>query len=121
MLTLLRHSDANAIAFRAHDLLTDADYQEVLIPAVEKMLESHPKIRVLLDCDEEFRGWEPKALWDDAKLGMQHKHQFERMALVGGPLMAQWGAKLANHMMEGEVKTFEEGEFESAWSWLTGA
>jgi hypothetical protein len=119
MLTLLRHSDGNAIAFRAHEMLTDADYQEVLIPSVEKMLESHANVRVLLDCDEDFRGWEPRALWDDAKFGVQHRDQFERMALVGGSLMAQWGIKVANHLTKAEMRTFEEGEFEKAWQWLT--
>lgn len=119
MLTLLRHSDGNAVAFRAHETLTDADYQEVLIPSVEKMLESHETVRVLLDCDEDFRGWGPRALWDDAKFGMQHRKQFERLALVGGTLMAQWGAKVANHILKGEVQTFEEGNFDKAWDWLT--
>ncbi|MHC4937961.1 MAG: SpoIIAA family protein [Planctomycetota bacterium] len=119
MLTLLRHSDGNAIAFRAHEMLTDADYRDVLIPSLEKMLEQHAKVRVLLDCDEDFRGWEPQALWDDAKFGIQHRDQFERLALVGGSLMAQWGVKVANHFVKGELKTFDEGEFDPAWAWLT--
>jgi len=120
MLTLLRHSDGNAIAFRAHELLTDADYKEVLIPAVEKMLEQHDKVRVLLDCEEDFRGWEPRALWDDARFGLAHRNEFERMALVGGTPLAQWGVKVANHLVHGELRTFEEGAFEKAWEWLTG-
>jgi len=118
MLTFLKHSDGNAIAFRAHELLTDADYKEVLIPGVEKMLEQHDRVRVLLDCAEDFRGWEPRALWDDAKFGLAHRNQFEKLALVGGTPVAQWAAKLANHILDGQVLTFEEGEFESAWSWL---
>jgi len=119
MLTLLRHSDGNAVAFRAHELLTDDDYKNVLVPAVEKMLAQHDKVRVLLDCADDFRGWEPRALWDDARFGIAHRHEFERVALVGGTMLAQWGAKLGNHLIEGEVETFDEGEFDNAWEWLT--
>lgn len=119
MLTLLRHSEGNAVAFRAHELLTDADYKDVLIPAVEKMLEQHQKVRLLLDCEEDFRGWEPRALWDDARFAAEHRKHLERIALVGGTLLTQWGAKIADHLIDGEVETFGEGEFGKAWEWLT--
>ena len=58
------------------------------------------------------------ALWDDARFGLKHRDDFEKIALVGAPLLAEWGARLANHLLDAEIETFEVGEFEKAWHWL---
>jgi hypothetical protein len=118
MLKVLNESNGNRLAMRATDLLRDEDYEQTLIPKVESLLKEHGKLRFLLDCDEEFRGWAPVALWDDAKFGLKHSNDFEKIALVGAPLLAEWGARLANHLMDAEIETFETGEFEKAWHWL---
>ena len=118
MLKILSESNGNRLAVRATDLLTDDDYEQTLIPATEKLIAEHGKIRVLIDCDEEFRGWQPAALWDDAKFGVRHANDFEKVALVGAPLLAEWAARVSNHFMDAEIQTFELGEFEKAWHWL---
>ena len=77
--------DGNIICFQAKGKLTHNDYQQVFIPAMEQMIKEHGKIRVLLAMSEEFHGWEPAAMWDDAKFGMKHRTDFEKCAVVGGP------------------------------------
>jgi len=118
MLKVLSESNGNRLAMRAGDLLTDEDYERILIPTAERLLAEHGKLRFLLDCDETFRGWAPLALWDDARFGLKHRNDFEKIALVGAPLLAEWGAQLANHLIDAEVETFETGEFEKAWHWV---
>jgi len=118
MLKILSESNGNRLAVRASELLTDEDYEQTLIPAMEKLIAEHGKIRLLMDCDEEFRGWKPAALWDDAKFGLRHSDDFEKVALVGATLMAEWAARIANHFTDMEIETFEVGEFEKEWHWL---
>jgi len=118
MLKVLTESNGNRLAMRATELLTDEDYEQIMIPTVEKLLAEHGKLRFLLDCDENFRGWKPVALWDDAKFGLKHRNDFEKIALVGAPLLTEWSARLANHLLDVEMETFEPGEFEKAWHWL---
>lgn len=68
--------------------------------------------------EEEFQGWELEAAWDDAKFGLQHRNDFEKVAVVGGPRWVEWGMKLAAVIMCGEVKTFSEEQLEEAWKWV---
>ena len=118
MLKILPESNGNRLAVRAGDLLTDEDYEKAFIPAMEKLIEEHGKIRVAIDFDETFRGWEPAALWDDAKFGVRHASDFEKVALVGATLLVEWAAKIGDRFTDSVIETFETGEFEKAWHWL---
>ena len=118
MLKILDESNGNRLAVRASDLLTDDDYKQVFIPAVEKVLAEHGSIRVMVDCDEGFRGWEPEALWDDIRFAAAHKGDFERLAIVGPVLMSEWAANLAGHFTHGKIHTFQAGETDHAWKWV---
>ena len=57
-------------------------------------------------------------MWDDAKFGLKHKDDFEKIAAVGVPKLIEWGVKLSAHFMDGEVRTFPSKELESAWHWI---
>ncbi len=51
-------------------------------------------------------------------MGLSHLHDFDRLAIVGGPRWVGTGAKLFAPLMKAEVKLFEPGELEIAWQWL---
>ena len=59
--------------------LTHEDYG-IITPMLESALEglTEPKIRVLIDAFA-MEGWEPRAAWDDLKLGLKHGNEFERV------------------------------------------
>jgi SpoIIAA-like len=54
----------------------------VLLPAVDSVLKRHKKIRFLFRTGKDFSGYTPGAMWDDAKLGVQHLTAFEKIAVV---------------------------------------
>jgi len=118
MLTFLPVSHGNRLAVRATELLTDQDYESTLIPAMEKYIADFGTVRLLIDCAAGFRGWEPAALWDETKFGARHENDFEKIALVGAPLVAEWATRLSSYLAGAELKTFERGEFDEAWRWL---
>ena len=63
MIKLLPESDGNIVGFRASGRLTGEDYEEVLIPHIEEVAKEYGTVRFLFYLDEDFEGWEPKALW----------------------------------------------------------
>ena len=103
---------------RATVKLTEKDYQEVLIPRLESLLEEYGKARLLFHMDEQFQGWELGALWDDAKFGLRHRNDFSKVAVVGGARWVEWGVKLFAPLMEGEVKTFPADQLPQAVDWI---
>jgi len=118
MLTVMSQSHNNIMGVQGTGKVTQEDYQQVLIPQLEKVLKDHDKARFLYYLDESFTGWEVGAMWEDAKFGVRHKDDFEKIAVVGGPKWVGWGTKLFSHFMEGQVKIFPPEELQSAWDWL---
>ena len=72
----------NVVGFEAKGAITADDYESTIVPAVEAQLQRQPKIRFLFVLGNEFEGFEAAALWDDAKLGLKHLTDWERIAVV---------------------------------------
>jgi hypothetical protein len=120
MIEIMPESSSSALVFRATGKLTDADYKEVLIPEIEGVINQSGKARVLLHLPGDFHGWEAHAAWDDAKFGLRHRNDFEKLAVVGGAKWMEWATKIAAYFMKGEVKTFSEAQFGDALEWVRG-
>ena len=118
MLEILPESQQEILMVRATGRLTEKDYQEVLIPRLETLLNEYGKAKFLFFMDEQFQGWELGALWDDAKFGVRHRNDFIKVAVVGGARWVEWGVKLFAPFMEGEVKTFPSDQLPQAVDWI---
>jgi hypothetical protein len=118
MLTIMEPSHDNIMGVQGTGKVTEADYQNVLIPKLDELLKNYGKARFLYYLDENFTGWELGAMWEDTKFGVRHKNDFEKIAVVGGPKWVAWGTKLFGYFVEGQVKTFPPEELQAAWDWL---
>ena len=118
MIDILPESQGNIIGIRASEQLTDEDYQTILIPRLKAIIHEFAKARVLFLMDQDFQGWELDAMWDDAKFGAAHRHDFEKFAVVGGPLWVEWGAKLGALFMKTQLRTFSNDQLQEAWAWI---
>lgn len=118
MIELMDQTGGDLVAVRCTGKLTDQDYKEVFIPALESALAGGGKIRALLLLDERFQGWDAHAMWDDAKFGMAHRNDFSKIAVAGGARWIEWGLSLASHFMQGQVKSFETDQSDQALAWL---
>jgi hypothetical protein len=110
--------DNNIICIQAKDKLTHEDYEQVLIPRLEQLIKEHGKVRVLFAMGDDCHGWEPAAMWDDAKFGMKHRTDFEKCAVVGGPKWVEWATKLGAVIISGEVRTFSADQLVEAQIWI---
>ncbi|WP_370311406.1 STAS/SEC14 domain-containing protein [Sagittula sp.] len=97
--------------------IREDDYEDRLIPALDKAIEEHDRIRILtvIEDDAEFS---IGAMLDDAELGMRHWKGFDRVAVVGKP---GWMMRLVRGfgpVMPCPVRTFAPGEEDDARRWL---
>lgn len=118
MLRILPESKGNLVAAQASEKLTAEDYHEVWAPKLKEVDDAHGSVRALLYLDETFKGWEPKAIWEDAKLGLTISTDFDKMAIVGGPHWVDVLAELIGSLMKSSVKTFRSGELDEAYDWI---
>ncbi len=118
MVEIMPESEGNVLVVKATEKLTARDYEEVFIPKINQLIEEHQKVKVVVFLDENFSGWEIGAAWDDAKFGIKHRSDFEKMAVVGGPKWVQWATKISAYFMKGQVAFYGIPDFESAVAWV---
>jgi hypothetical protein len=81
---------AENVGLTAHGILTRADYRQVLIPRLEKLIEQHGPLKVLFLLDDDFEGWDLDASWDNTTFDFRHRNDFAKIAVVGAPKWEEW-------------------------------
>ena len=112
--------DGSAVRFRLSGKITDEDYETVLIPTITGILDWHAKVNCAMEFTDEYEGYELGAMWEDTKFGLKHKNDFARVGVVGASRWIEWGVKIGNKMMDGELRTFPSEEADKAWAWVKG-
>ncbi|WP_425101603.1 STAS/SEC14 domain-containing protein [Tropicibacter sp. S64] len=118
MITVTPLPTAGHYEVRVSGKVTDDDYKDVLIPAMDRAIEEHAHIRALtiLADDTEFS---LKALLDDAEFGMRHWNGFDRLALVAKPGWIPRMARGLSILSPCPVGVFLPREEEDARRWLS--
>ncbi|MFH1877216.1 MAG: STAS/SEC14 domain-containing protein [Candidatus Omnitrophota bacterium] len=118
MFEILPRSHDGVFGVKATGKITAKDYEDVLIPKLDDIIEKYGKVRFLYYLAEEFTGFEPGAMWDDMKYGTGHMDSFERVAVVGGSKWMEWITKLCGLFTKNRVRSFKEEDLKSAWDWI---
>jgi len=109
--------DPSTAMIRVEGKLTKEDY-ETLIPKLESLHEQSGKLNYFLVLHE-FEGWEPKAFWEDLKFDWKHRHQMERIAVVGETKWESFFVRLCSVLFGGEIKYFSTFEQDAAFQWVS--
>ena len=110
---------ANVLGVSAEGKITGTDYETALIPALEEKLKTNKKVRMLYQLGTDFTGFEMSAMLDDAKVGLKHISDWDRIALVSDHETINSFAKLFGHLVTCELRIFKNDELEVANSWIT--
>ena len=119
MVELIPGLPDNVLGFKAVGKIIGEDYERVVIPEIESRLENDDKLRAVYECGPEMTGFELKALWDDAKVGLKHMKAWEKIAVVSDDRLIAQGVKMFSFMIPCEVKVFEASGIEEAKAWAS--
>ena len=117
MIETIETGSAKVVGWKLHGTLHDEDYQRFL-PQVESILTSQGEVRLFVQFDEDFEGWDLHAAWEDMKFGMRHYSDFERIAIVGDRQWEKWMTVLSKPFTGASVRYFDRAQIEEAWCWL---
>jgi SpoIIAA-like len=119
MVELIPGLPDNVLGMEAKGEVTGDDYEQVVMPAIERQLEANGKARVLYVLGPEFSGYSAAAMWDDAKVGMTHPFSWERIAVVTDHDSYRRLVKGFGFLIPGEVRVFGVAELEDAKAWIS--
>jgi hypothetical protein len=117
MIKVLKGLPDNVLGVEAAGKVTDADYENVLIPAMREHRAKHEKIRFIYVFGEDFDGWSTGAIWEDAKLGLKSAKAWEKIAIVSDKDWVEHTVKALGWMVPGEVRVFELDDLDDAKEW----
>jgi len=99
--------------------LVKQDY-ESLVPTMERLVEEHGKIDMLMDMHD-FHGWTAGALWEDTKFGVRHFSHIGRLAMVGETRWEKGMAAFCKPFTTAKVRYFDRAKLDEARAWLAAA
>jgi hypothetical protein len=118
MITIMQETEDKTLVVQATESLTSQDYEKIFIPCLNQLIEKFEKIRLVFYFAENFTGIEPGAVWDDAVFGIQHRHNFEKIAVVSDKKWVEWATKIGSHFVDGQVAIYTPAEFKDAVAWV---
>jgi hypothetical protein len=111
------------VGFRVTGELTGDDYRDVLVPALQAVVESG-SLRAVFVIGPEYEGFDLGAVKEDVKglapLALQHREAWKRVAAVTDVGWLVKAVETFRWLMPGEVRVFGLDELEAAKSWVAG-
>jgi hypothetical protein len=114
--TLTEKNGGRVLTVQLSGTIVKEDYTR-FIPAAERLLKEHGKIRVLVDLHD-FHGWTAGAAWEDIKFDAKHFNDIERLALVGETQWAHGMAIFCKPFTTATVRYFDRAKRNEADAWL---
>lgn len=104
----------NVVGFAVSGRLTMDDCREILVPAVQKSLKHHDKIRLYYELNSRF----PGASWDDLELGLEHLARCERVAIVTDIGWVRLTVKALRFLIPSEIRVFATIQADEGREWI---
>ena len=114
MLELIEGLPGNVVGIAVSGRLTMQDCQDVLVPAMQKSLKRHEKIRLYYELNSRF----PGAAWDELDLGLEHASRCERVAIVTDIGWVRLTVKALRFLIPSEIRVFATDRADEGRAWI---
>ena len=119
MIKLIEGLPENVVAVEVVGKVEADDYKNVLDPAVAKAVEAYGKVRILYVIGEEYESFSAGAMWQDAKVGVGERKDWERIAVVSDHNRMLEAINAFAWMIPGEARTYPMARLNDAKAWLS--
>jgi hypothetical protein len=121
MIELLEGFPENVVAAAAIGHVTRRDYDDVLIPKVNAVLERQPNIRCYYELGARFQRFDAGAAWEDLRLGIRHLTQWERVAIVTDVEWIRTMVNVFRFLLPGEMRVYSTAQATDARAWISAS
>jgi len=117
MIKKLDSSTDEVLVLEATKEITAEDYTSVLIPEMQKLIDTKGGIRCVISFDETFTNFTLGAMVQDGLFGIKNISEFKKVSIVGLHNWMEELVKMAEFMAPNTLKRFEPNEMEKALEW----
>lgn len=117
MAVAVTEADDGVLEVAVTGRLTREDYDS-FVPVLEQRMKQG-KVKILFSMHD-FAGWDMEALWEDITFDVKHFGDIERLAMVGEKKWEEGMAWFCKPFTTATVAYFDQGQIDTARSWLRG-
>jgi hypothetical protein len=114
MLELIEGLPGNIVGIAVSGRLTMQDCRDILVPAMQRSLKRHEKIRLYYELNSRF----PGAAWDELDLGLEHASRCERVAIVTDIGWVRLTVKALRFLIPSEIRVFATVQAAEGRDWI---
>lgn len=120
MIKMISGLPDSAVGFEFSGAVSQHDYEIVLIPAVEAALVENDKVNLLCHMGPDFDNYELGAMWEDAKVGLEHVTAWRKIALVTDVEWVRIAVKVFGFAIPATVRLFNNNQLGDVKAWISG-
>lgn len=118
MLTTLENLPSTIVALRASGKVNRADYENVLVPHLEKARQEQTRIRLLLEFSPEFSRLTIGAALNELKIGIKYAALFAKVAVISDSEWFGRALRFFSSLRPSPTRSFRTGQMNQALAWL---
>lgn len=119
MIRQLTDMPSNMVAFSAEGEVTEADFKEVVFPAVERVVTRYGELNYLMAINTPLSSFKPGAWLQDALLGLKQLVNWNRVAIVSDSDAINGFTNVFSVLVPGEFKGFQKDQMDAAVAWVS--
>lgn len=117
MIKVLGGMPRGTLGLEAVGKVTEEDFRDVLVPALEAALE-RGDTRLLYVFGDDFDSFSRQGLWWQTKTLAGHRKGWAKVAVVSDADWLEHGAKAFDWLMPGDLRVFDDDDVDEARAWL---
>jgi hypothetical protein len=118
MLQLIEDLPETVVGVRAVNQVSEDDYKQVVLPALEAAHKKFEKISLLLVLETSVTNYTIGAWINDIKAGLKYFTDWHKIAIVSDEKMVQKVTDAVNFLMPGESRGFALADLPMAKLWV---
>ena len=118
MLQLIEDLPETVVGVRAINEVTEDDYKQVMIPALEAVHKKFGKVNLMIVLETSVSNYTPGAWINDLKAGFKYFTNWHKIAIVSDEKMVQKVTDAVSFLMRGESKGFALADLPMAKLWV---
>ena len=116
MIEIMEGLPDNVLGVVVKGRVSKKDCSDVLLPALERRLEWHHRLRLYY----EIRSRYPGAAWEEINLGLEHGAMWERIGLVTDVAWVRHIVQALRLLIPGEIRVFSSNQIPEGLGWVVG-
>ncbi len=119
MITLIENLPKNMVGFKAQGNITEADFNDIVMPHVQQLIKETNKLNYMLVLDTSLKNFSAGAWFKDAMMGIKHLTKWNRAAIVTDVNAIRIFTEIFSVLMPGEFRGIEHKDLQSAIDWVS--